>query len=161
VLIARGDGDPTLWAVYSTELGSPVGDWTGGTFRFVCTAAQATCTLSIRAWVISDTSTAAAPFHPRILIYRGGDPGNAQPELICEYGDGPFQTVAREPFPGDDPLVNRPDVKVDIGGTADCGGPPAAGEVTQIVVPTGDYDVFTTFGFAALGVNLQVTPPTQ
>ena len=49
---------PVPWAIFSTELGSPVGDTTSGTFRFTCTAAHVTCTVTIRAWVISDTSTA-------------------------------------------------------------------------------------------------------
>ncbi len=161
VLIARGEGaDPALWGLFSTELGSPVGDWTGGTFRFTCTVAHVACTVTIRAWVISDTSTAQALFHPRILLTRGGDEvTGTQPEEYCEFGDGPFQPIPREPFPGDDPLVDRPDRLVDIGGTADCNGPdPAAGEVTQIVVPTGFYNVFPTFGFAATEVELPPNP---
>jgi hypothetical protein len=147
-----------LWGLFSTEIGSPVGDWTGGTFRFTCTVAHVTCTVTIRAWVISDTSTDEALFHPRILLYRGGDPGSIEPELYCEFGDGPFQLIPREPFPADDPLVPRPDLLVDIGGSADCNGPPAAGEVTEIVVPTGNYDVFATFGFAGPGVSLPPNP---
>ena len=108
--------------------------------------------------MISDTSTDQALFHPRILLYRGGDPGAAEPELYCEFGDGPFQLINREPFPADDPLVPRDDLLVDIGSSADCNGPPASGEVTEIVVPTGNYDVFATFGFAGPGISL---PPPE
>ena len=162
VLIARGAGaDPVLWGLFSTEIGSPVGDWTGGTFRFTCTVAHVTCTVTIRAWVISDTSTAQALFHPRILLNRGGNEvSGAEPDLYCEFGDGPFRLIDREPFPGDDPLLPRPDMPIDIGGTEDCvaGSPPTTGPVTEIVVPSGFYNVFATFGFAGPGISL---PPPE
>ena len=57
------------------------------------------CTVTIRAWVLSDTSTANALFHPRILLTRGGDEvSGTQPEGYCEFGDGPFQPIPREPL---------------------------------------------------------------
>ncbi len=72
-MIARGDVNPVPWQIVSTEIGAPVGDTTGGSFRFTCTVAHDTCTVTIRAWVISDTSTGPAGFHPRILLTRGGN----------------------------------------------------------------------------------------
>jgi Collagen triple helix repeat (20 copies) len=163
VMIQRGPApaDPVLWGLFSTEIGSPVGDTTSGTFRFTCTVAHETCTVTIRAWVLSDTSTDLALFHPRILLSRGGDEvSGTEPEVYCEFGDGPFQFIPREPL-GSDPLVPRPDLPFNIGSTEDCGGPdpdPGAADVFRIVVPTGFYNVFTTFGFAGTEVPLSPTP---
>ena len=130
-MIARGTGNAVPWGVFSTELGSPVGDTTSGTFRFTCTAAHVTCTVTIRAWVISDTSTTLAGFHPRILLTRGGDAVNEAPEEFCEFGDGPFQAVSREPFPGTTRWT-RADLPFNIGATEDCDGPePDPGDTTS------------------------------
>ena len=162
VMIARGAGNPVPWGIFSTEIGSPVGDTASGTFRFTCTAAHVTCTVSIRAWVISDTSTSPAGFHPRILLTRGGNEVSAcAGGQYCEFGDGPFQAIPREPFPGDDPLEPRPDLPINIGSTEDCGGPepdPGDNDVTQIVVPPGFYNVHATFGFGGPGVTLPPLP---
>jgi hypothetical protein len=39
-------------------------------------------------------------------------------------------------------------VQINIGGSADCGGPVStAGDVNQITVPSGYYDVHSTFLF--------------
>ncbi len=123
VMIARGEGaDPVLWGLFSTELGSPVGDTTGGSLRFTCTVAHVTCTVTIRAWVISDTSADLALFHPRILLTRGGNEVTEGPELYCEYGDGPFQFIPRESFPSD-PSEPRDPLPFNIGSTEDCEGP--------------------------------------
>jgi hypothetical protein len=159
-MIQRGTGPgdrPVIWGLSSTELGSPVGDTTGGTFRFTCTAAHGTCTVTIRASVLSDSSTAPALFLPRILLYRGGDQvSGSQPALYCEFGDGPLQPIAREPL--DENPSDGPDLPFNIGGSEDCGGPdpdpPGGGNVERIVVPPGFYDVFTSFGFRA------TEPPT-
>ena len=92
VRVQRGDSAPqSVWATYSTELGSPVGDTTSGTFRFTCNAAQAPCRVSVVAKLLSDTSVATGKVYPRVLIYRGGDPDSVvTPEFYCEYGDGPL-----------------------------------------------------------------------
>ncbi len=134
-MIQRGaaPAEPVLWGFFSTEIGSPVGDTTGGSFRFTCTVAHVNCTVTIRAWVISDTSTDLALFHPRILLTRGGNEVIEGPELYCEYGDGPFQFIPRESFPSD-PLEPRDDLPFNIGSTADCGGPaedPGPEDVTE------------------------------
>ena len=117
--------------------------------------------MSIRAWVISDTSTGDAGFHPRLVLTRGGNEVTPGPESSCEYGDGPFQAIPREPFPGDDPLTPRPDLPINIGSTEDCGGPepdPGDNDVTQIVVPSGFYTVHATFAFGGPGVTLPPLP---
>ena len=160
-MIARGTGNAVPWGVFSTEIGSPVGDTASGSFRFTCTVAHDTCTVSIRAWVISDESVSPAGFHPRILLTRAGNEVQPAPEEYCEFGDGPFQAIDREPFPGDDPLVPRDDLPFNIGSTEDCSGPepdPGDGDVTQIVVPSGFYHVHATFGFGGPGVTLPPLP---
>lgn len=137
----------TPWAVYSTELGSPMGDSTGGTFRFTCRAGNSVCKVSIAAKVLSDSSTAPALVYPRILIHRGGSQtSSVEPMFYCEYGDGPQSTITRKPksdtAPSGDPI------NVHIGGSADCNGPDAtAGSVAVITVPEGYYDVWTSFQF--------------
>ena len=47
VNVSRGGQPATAWATYSTALGSPVGDNTGGVFRFTCSTANAPCTVSV------------------------------------------------------------------------------------------------------------------
>ena len=94
---------------------------------------------------------------------RGGNEVQAAPESFCEFGDGPFQAIHREPFPGDDPLVAPPRIWINIGSTEDCGGPepdPGDNDVTQIVVPSGFYNVHATFGFGGPGVTLPPLPTT-
>jgi hypothetical protein len=151
-MIARGtDAEPVIWGLFSTELGSPVGDTTGGTFRFTCTAEHVTCTVTIRASVLSDSNDVPALFHPRILLYRS--PSGIDPAYYCEFGDGPFQPIPREPL--DENPSDGPDLPFDIGGSADCNGPdPTAGQVLEYVVPPGFYDAFASFGFRA------TEPPT-
>lgn len=149
VRVQRGASAPqSVWATYSTELGSPVGDTTGGAFRFTCTAAQEPCRLSVVGKVLSDTGVAPGAVYPRVLLYRGGDPDSAiTPEFYCEYGDGPFTAVPRTPKSDTAPTTGAP-VPLHIGGSADCNGPvPTAGAVAEIVVPKGYYDVFSTFVF--------------
>jgi hypothetical protein len=144
VRVQRGAGAATPWAVYSTELGSPVGDTTGGTFRFTCTPAHETCRVSVQAKILSDSSVAPGTIHPRVLIYRGGDPDSSvEPEFYCEYGDGTAQPVTRKPKADATPTGDP--VSLHIGGSADCGLAGPAGLVTEIVVPKGYYDVFSTF----------------
>jgi hypothetical protein len=142
--VTRGTSTST-WAVYSSMLGSPVGDTAGGQFRFTCSATQAPCKVSLKAAALSDTS-GSVTLYPRITLFRGGDPDSATtPEFYCEYGDGPTATLAKQPksaTPAYAPVV------VNIGGSADCAGPdPTAGDVAQITVPKGYYDVFTTLAF--------------
>jgi Collagen triple helix repeat (20 copies) len=147
VQVQRGAGAVTPWAVYSTELGSPMGDSTGGAFRFTCTTAHDVCKVSLAAKVLSDGSTAPASVYPRILIYRGGQPdGSIEPMLYCEYGDGTTSAISRKPT--SDTALSGDAVNVHIGGSADCGGPDAtAGSVAVITVPRGYYDVWTSFTF--------------
>jgi hypothetical protein len=137
----------TAWATYSTALGSPVGDTTGGTFRFTCSTANAPCTVSVAAAVLSD-DPGSAEFYPRVLIYKQ-DYDLGGPSVYCEYGDGstgvlpmPITAQALSATPTYTP------VPINIGGSADCGGPiTTAGDVAMIVVPAGYYDVHSTFVF--------------
>jgi hypothetical protein len=147
IYVTRGTGQPVRWATYSTRLGSPVGDTTGGTFRFTCTATQASCKIAVQAAVLSDSAAGSYAVYPRVLVQRAGDPdtGNA-PQTYCEYADGSTTSLtpvslATNPFASNAPLT------VNIGGSADCGLEGPAGNVNEIVVPKGYYDVMTTFVF--------------
>ena len=147
VWVTRG-ASQSAWAKYSTRLGSPVGDTTGGVFRFTCSAAQAPCQVALQAAALSDAPAGSYTVYPRIMVQRAGDPdAGSAPQLYCEYGDGgptsltpvstttnPFATFAALPF--------------HIGGSADCGIAAPAGNVNSIAVPKGYYDVYTTLAFA-------------
>jgi hypothetical protein len=153
VRVQRGvAGAETPWAVYSTELGSPMGDSTGGTFRFTCRDVDVVCKVSIAAKALSDSSTAPAQVYPRILIHRGGSQSSSvEPMFYCEYGDGSgpaagYATITRKPKSDTTPTGDP--VPVNIGGSADCNGPdPTAGNVAVITVPVGFYDVWSSFSF--------------
>jgi hypothetical protein len=147
VRVQRGaTGAQTPWAVYSTGLGSPVGDTTSGTFRFTCTAAHEPCRVSVAAKILSDSSVAPGRVYPRVLIYKGGDPdAGSMPELYCEYGDGPAGATPR--LPKSDATPTGAPVTLNIGGSTDCGITGPAGDVAEIIVPKGYYDVFSTFTF--------------
>src|SRR5262249_59680409 len=79
----------STWAVYSTTLGSPVGDTTGGSFRLSCNATpQAPCAVAVKAAVLSDSSGTVGLW-PRLLITQDPNPaGVGGPVSFCEYGDG-------------------------------------------------------------------------
>lgn len=138
VLVSRVGAPATAWATYSTTLGSPVGDTTGGAFRFTCKAAQAPCALSTAA---SISGSATATVYPRVLIHKQEPSGG--PSTYCEYADGADNDGNAEP-------VGSP-LTMGIGGTLDCPGStqayPAGGVVTEIDVPAGYYDVWATFVF--------------
>ena len=144
VSVTRGATTST-WARYSTPLGSPVGDTTGGVFRFTCNAAQAPCKVALSAAALSDAPAGAYKVYPRVLVQRAGDPdaGSAS-QLYCEYGDGQLASLTAQA------LTTSPTfsaVPVHIGGLADCGLESPAGNVNEIVVPKGYYDVISTFAF--------------
>jgi hypothetical protein len=147
VNVSRGGQPATPWATYSTALGSPVGDNTGGVFRFTCSTPNAPCTVSVAGAILSRSAGTGA-IYPRVLIYRQ-DYNTPGPESYCEYGDG---SIGSAPFAlTKQPLSSTPTytpVPIHIGGTADCSGPdPTAGAVNQITVGPGYYDVHSTFVF--------------
>ena len=147
VLVSRGGHPATTWARYSTTLGSPVGDTTSGTFRFTCSTANAPCTVSVAAAVLSANSESVGVY-PRVLIMRQ-DYNAGGPEVYCEYGDGstgaaPVSVASQSP--SSTPTMTP--MQINIGGTADCNGPVStAGDVSVITVPDGYYDVSSTFVF--------------
>jgi len=144
ILISDGGATPTPWAVYSTRLGSPVGDTAGGAFRFTCHSPLG-CGVFAVANVVS---SAPHTVRPRVLIQKGGTS-----QTYCEYGDGPVTSVLPTP------ILSPTFLPLDIGGSADCGYPPSgpyfvglSGSVPWIAVPgaAGEgihYDVFPTFHF--------------
>jgi hypothetical protein len=151
VRVDRGSG-PGIWATYSTTLGSPVGDSTGGTFRFTCSDAQAPCKVSASAAVLSG-STGGAHVYPRILIQTESLAGG--PQTYCEYADGADNSNDADAIgrvPASTAPSTFPALGLGIGGSLDCGAGqtyPAGGVVQEIWVPAGYYDVFSTFVFAS------------
>lgn len=151
VLVSRSAATATVWAQYTTPLGSPIGnDTTGGTFRFTCSTVQAPCKVSVQAAVLAGADRL---IYPRLILTRDGDgSGGGSPALVaCEYADGstgsapmtvPHQVSSTSP--------TYTAVPVNIGGSADCGNTPAgpAGDVASIIVPNGYYDVTSTFTFS-------------
>ena len=135
VQVKRGAGAFTTWATYSTSLGSPYGDTASGTFRFTCSEANAPCSVKL-----SSASTGVVTVYPRVLIYKSSlDTGQIFGQ--CEYGDGADNAGSFEAIG---------DLTVGIGGSLDCGSAqayPVNGIATQIDVPAGYYDVFSTFTF--------------
>jgi hypothetical protein len=146
VNVSRGGQPATTWATYSTALGSPVGDNTGGVFRFTCSTANAPCTVAIKAAILSD-SPGTGQVYPRILLYKQ-DYNAGGPSVYCEYGDG---STGSAPLTLTDQASSATPtytaVPVNIGLSADCGLGGPAGDVNQITVPAGYYDVHSTFVF--------------
>jgi hypothetical protein len=147
--VTRG-GSTSTWAVYSTALGSPVGDTTGGAFRLSCSASQAPCAVAVKAAALSDSS-GTVTFWPRLLLTQ--DQTGAAPTDFCEYGDGSTGTAAAT-------LTKQPKsaspayqaVQLNIGGTYDCPfGTGPAGDVNSISLPVGHYDVYASFSFTVSG----------
>ena len=151
VLVDRGSG-AQIWATYSTTIGSPVGDTTGGTFRFTCSADVAPCKVSASAAILS-SSTGGAHVYPRILIQT--ESLNGGPQTYCEYADGADNSNdpdAISRVPSSTNPSTFPALDLGIGGSLDCSGGqsyPSGGVVQQIWVPAGYYDVFSTFDFGS------------
>ena len=136
---------------YSIALGSPVADTTGGVFRFSCTAAEAPCTIAVKAAALSDTDIGGTVrFLPRVLVMKGGTPpADTEPDEYCEYGDGGdgpagLVNLTKQPLA---PVPDGADIPINIGGTADCGVAGPGGIVASIVVPEGFYNVHASFAF--------------
>lgn len=143
VLVKRGSGSFTPWAADSTVLGSPLGfgDTASGEFRFTCSTANAPCAVSLQA----AATEAGVTVYPRILLYRS-DYNTGNWVGYCEYGDGADNNGSYEAVGNGSPS----NLTVGIGGTLDCGSSqtyPAGGTASEIDVPEGYYDVFTTFYF--------------
>jgi hypothetical protein len=143
------NGSTSTWAVYSTTLGSPVGDTTGGSFRLTCSAIQAPCAVAVKAAALSDNS-GTVTFWPRVLITQD----LTGTTVFCEYGDGSTGTAPAT-------LTKQPQsaspgyeaVQLNIGGSADCPGGATTpfGDVDSISVPEGHYNVHATFSFSVNG----------
>ena len=88
--------------------------------------------------------------YPRLLVYNAGDGnGEAAPLTTCEYADGSAgaapMTIAHQVSSASPTYTAVP---VNIGSSDDCGLNGPAGDVTQITVPNGYYDVHSTFTFS-------------
>ncbi|HEU5216197.1 MAG TPA: hypothetical protein VFU30_11710 [Gaiellaceae bacterium] len=141
VLVSRGGHAAVPWATYSTSLGSPVGDTASGTFRFTCSTANAPCVLSAQAYT---TDSGTVTLYPRILIYKS-DINTGQVSGQCEYVDGTDNNGGQATL-----TQTSAPITLGIGGTLDCGSSqayPPNGVASEIEVPAGYYDVFSTFTF--------------
>jgi hypothetical protein len=141
VHVARGSSPASVWATYSTSLGSPVGDTAGGTFRFTCSAANAPCTISVSA----SSTGAGTAVYPRIDVTRAALDNDT--ETNCEYADGVDNDGASAALTTADTTL-----KLGVGSTQSCGdqqtSTPSA-VVSSISVPSGYYDVASTFTFSS------------
>jgi hypothetical protein len=164
VIVQRGDGSPAVWAQYSTPLGSPLGDSTGGAFRLTCDKPNDTkkyCQLSLKALVLSNKPTTGWRVYPRVLIQKEAIDPFTGLKLYCEYGDGSFGAPVPNSNPSGffsvsaSPLAGPyawGAVPINVGGSADCGlvsvtFVPNVDEPV-ILLPTGfRYDVTTSFVF--------------
>jgi len=149
--VTKGGGLPLPHAAYSISLGSPVADTTGGVFRMTCDAAEAPCSIAVKAAALSDTDIGGTVrFIPRVLVMRGGTPSaGTEPDETCEYADGAggpagLVNLTKQPLA---PIPAYEDVLIDIGGSADCGLPGSGGAVASIEVPEGFYNVHASFAF--------------
>src|SRR5262249_32259590 len=84
--VTRGTSTAT-WAIYSTPLGSPVGDTTGGSFRLSCSASQAPCAGAVKAAARSDNSGTVGLW-PRVLITTEPDLAAGGPVSVRRVGGG-------------------------------------------------------------------------
>ena len=148
--VTKGGGLAIPHAAYSTTLGSPVADTTGGVFRMTCDADEAPCTIAVKAAALSDTVGGTVRFIPRVLVMKGGVPsGSIAPDEYCEYADGEdgpagLATLTKQAKAAA-PAYEA--ISVDIGGSADCGLPGPGGMVASIQVPEGFYNVHASFAF--------------
>lgn len=154
VKVSRGQTNgvqnaPATWATYSTDLGSPVGDTAGGSFRFTCSPTKAPCTVGLDAYTVGART---AKLYPRMLIYRQ-DYDNFGPSTECEYADGTNNNGGQQTLTG-----SAATTPLGIGGSFDCNAgqtalpdPTNGGlmPVDSITVPAGYYDVWTTLSFFA------------
>ena len=141
VKVSRGAGSATTWATYSTTLGSPVGDTASGSFRFTCSTANAPCKVSLDAYT---SGTKSAALYPRMIIYRQ-DYASGGPSSMCEYGDGTNNSGGTQAL-----TTTATSTTLGIGGSLDCNSTqtyPANGTASEVWVPAGYYDVWTTLDF--------------
>ena len=104
-------------------------------------AAQAPCKLSFQA-----SGPAGTTVYPRILLYKKSFSDAARP-MYCEYADGATNNTDAPSY-GFEPVGSA--LTMGIGGTADCPGTTqvaGSGTVSEIEVPVGRYDVWSTFSF--------------
>ena len=141
VKVSRGGNPAATWATYSTTLGSPVGDTASGSFRFTCSTANAPCKVFLDAYT---SGTKSAALYPRMIIYRQ-DYNNGGPSSMCEYGDGADNNGGAQAL-----TTTATPTTLGIGGSLDCNSTqtyPADGTASEIWVPGGYYDVWTTLDF--------------
>ena len=152
VFVDRGSG-PSGFSLLAAPLGSPAAATTSGQFRFSC-ANAAGCKVSIGAAVMSPARpSGTSGFFPRITIQKeatGGDP-----KTFCEYADGAFTRINRVQTLTAARTEMQTPLRLDIGGTADCGAGQGGGLVNEITVPKGSagasdpafYDVWITVAY--------------
>ena len=117
VFVDRGSG-PSSFSLLAAPLGSPAAAAASGQFRFPC-ANAAGCKVSIGAAVISPARpSGTSGFFPRITIRRDRV-AIPRPSASTQTGPSPG-SVAYRPSPAPGAAMADP-LRLDIGGTADCG----------------------------------------
>ena len=142
--ISRGGGTPGLWGSFTTTLGSPapMGDQASGSFRMSCSAAQAPCVVTVKAYA----NVGGVKVYPRLNLdvqdYNAGGP-----ETSCEYADGVNNDGGS--LAVGNGAANATAVPLGVGGTLDCGETQTltGGVVTELDLPTGRYNFNVTFYF--------------
>jgi pilus assembly protein FimV len=149
--ISRGGAAATTWGSFGTTLGSPapMGDQASGNLRMSCSAAQAPCVVSLKAYVGTHTgaplaSVAGMKTYPRINI-DSTDFDAGGPETSCEYVDGTTNDGGSVAVGNGS--ANAATVPLGVGGTLDCNESqtlPAGGVVTELSLPKGRYNITVT-----------------
>ena len=140
--ISRGGAAPTLWGSFTTTLGSPapMGDQATGNLRMSCSAAQAPCVVSLKAYA----TKAGVKDYPRINI-DSTDFGSGGPEVSCEYADGVDNNGGSIAIGNG--AANATDIPLGVGGSLDCNEAqtlPANGVVNSLALPEGRYNITVT-----------------
>lgn len=145
VNVSRSGNAATTWGIFSTALVAPTGNNASGVFRMSCSAAQAPCVISVKAFA----SVGNVKVYPRLDIDKQNFDTGA-PLGNCEYADGVNNDGASsDALPTTSATAAT--VPLGVGGTLDCGstqtGPASNIVVNEIDVPVGRYDINVDFGF--------------
>lgn len=140
--ISRGGAAATTWGSFTTTLGSPapMGDQATGNLRMSCSAAQAPCVVSLKAYA----TKAGVKDYPRINI-DSTDFNAGGPEVSCEYVDGTDNNGGSIAIGNG--AANATTVPLGVGGSLDCNEAqtlPADGVVNSLALPEGRYNFTVT-----------------
>lgn len=145
VNVSRSGNTATTWGIFSTALVAPTGNNASGVFRMSCSAQQAPCVISVKAFA----SVGSVKVYPRLDIDKQNFDTGA-PLGNCEYADGVNNDGASsDALPTTSATAAT--IPLGVGNSLDCGstqtGPASNIVVNEIDVPVGRYDIHVDFGF--------------